>query len=314
MNASSKSRLSVLLLAASLVGLGACAGASRGEEAVARDADPSSNIQVGYTATLPELEAAQAAGFDYIELRVTEIAPLSDAEFEQLYQRIKRLKIPTPVANYFVPGSIKVTGPNTDEAKQMAYVNGALDRMKRLGVEYIVFGSSGARNYPKDFPKEEAYAQLVDFCKRVAPEAQRRGITILIEPLRTQESNIVNTVRDGYELVKAVDHPNFQLMADFYHIAYNHEDPEIVVEARDRIHHLHMANPVGRVFPLSWTEYDYAPFFAALRRSGYHGRISIEATTKDMENDGPKSIRLMREAFDPAFALKPWQGGAIPLP
>jgi sugar phosphate isomerase/epimerase len=205
-----------------------------------------------------------------------------------------------------------VTGPDTDEAKQMEYVNGALDRMKRLGVEYIVFGSSGARNYPKDFPKEEAYAQLVDFCKRVAPEAQRRGITILIEPLRTEESNIVNTVRDGFDLVKAVDHPNFQLMADFYHIAYNHEDPEIVVEARDYIHHLHMANPVGRVFPLSWTEYDYAPFFEALRRSGYHGRISIEATTKEMANEGPKSIEMMRQAFDPSFALP--RGPDAPLP
>jgi sugar phosphate isomerase/epimerase len=306
------SHLSVLLLAASLAGLGACAGASRSEDPAPRGANPSSDIQVGYTATLPELEAAQAAGFDYLELRVTEIAPLSDAQFEQTYQRIKRLKIPTPVANYFLPGSIKVTGPNTDEAKQMAYVNGALDRMKRLGVEYIVFGSSGARNYPKDFPKEKAYAQLVDFCKRVAPEAQRRGITILIEPLRTQESNIVNTVRDGYDLVKAVNHPNFQLMADFYHIAYNHEDPEIVVEARDRIHHLHMANPVGRVFPLSWKEYDYAPFFAALRRSGYHGRISIEASTKDMAHDGPLSIRMMREAFDPSFALP--RGPSAPLP
>jgi sugar phosphate isomerase/epimerase len=294
--------LSVFLIA-SLVGLGACAGASRSGNPATRDASPSSNIQVGYTTTLPELEAAQAAGFDYLELRVTEIAPLSDEEFEQTYQRIKRLKIPTPVANYFIPGSVKVTGPNTDEAKQMAYVNGALDRMKRLGVEYIVFGSSGARNYPKDFPKEKAYAQLVDFCKRVAPEAQRRGITILIEPLRTQESNIVNTVRDGYDLVKAVNHPNFQLMADFYHIAYNHEDPEIVVEARDYIHHLHMANPVGRVFPLSWKEYDYAPFFEALRRSGYHGRISIEATTKDMAHDGPLAIRMMREAFDPSFTL-----------
>lgn len=312
MNASPMSRLPVLLLAASLVGLGACTGASRSEAPAARDSSPSSNIQVGYTATLPELEAAQAAGFDYLELRVSEIAALSDEEFEQTVQRIQRLKIPTPVANYFVPGSVKVTGPSTDEAKQMAYVNGALDRMKRLGVEYIVFGSSGARNYPKDFPKEEAYAQLVDFCKRVAPEAQRRGITILIEPLRTQESNIVNTVRDGWELVKAVNHPNFQLMADFYHIAYNHEDPEIVVEARDQIHHLHMANPVGRVFPLSWKEYDYAPFFQALRRSGYHGRISIEASTKDMAKEGPRSIRMMREAFDPAFALE--RGPAAPLP
>jgi sugar phosphate isomerase/epimerase len=262
-----------------------------------------SNIQVGYTATLPELEATQAAGFDYIELRVSEIAALSDAEFEQTVQRIKRLTIPTPVANYFVPGSIKLTGPKTDPAKEMAYVNLGLDRMKRLGVEYIVFGSSGARNYPKDFPKEEAYAQLVDFAKRVAPEAQRRGIVILVEPLRKQESNIVNTDREGLEWVKAVNHPNFQLMVDFYHLAIEHEDPVIIEQAIGYIHHLHMANPEGRVFPLSWKEYDYSPFFAALRRAGYHGRISIEASTTDIAKDGPIAIKMMREGFDPSFKL-----------
>jgi sugar phosphate isomerase/epimerase len=75
-----------------------------------------------------------------------------------------------------------------------------------------------------------------------------------------------------------------------------------------------MANPVGRVFPLSWQEYDYAPFFEALRRSGYQGRISIEATTEDMAHDGPASIRMMREGFDPAFELTKWEGPSPSLP
>ena len=48
-------------------------------------------------------------------------------------------------------------------------------------------------------------------------------------------------------------------MIDFYHLASEKEDPEIVIRAASHIRHLHTANPTGRVFPLDWTEFDYAP-------------------------------------------------------
>jgi D-psicose/D-tagatose/L-ribulose 3-epimerase len=85
---------------------------------------------------------------------------------------------------------------------------------------------------------------------------------------------------------------------DFYHLASEKEDPEIVVRAREQIRHLHMANPQGRVFPLEWEEYDYAPFFTKLREIGYVKRISIEASTKDFPGEAPKAIALLRRAFE----------------
>lgn len=107
----------------------------------------------------------------------------------------------------------------------MAYVKEAFARLARLGTEIVVFG-------------------------RIAPEARAHGLTIAIEPLRRDETNIINSAAEGLELVTAIDDPNFQLMVDFYHLAIEREDPEIVVRARDHIRHLHMANPHGRVFPL----------------------------------------------------------------
>jgi hypothetical protein len=40
-----------------------------------------SRVQVGYCTPLKNLEAAKAAGFDYVELSTTEIAGLSDSDF-----------------------------------------------------------------------------------------------------------------------------------------------------------------------------------------------------------------------------------------
>jgi len=254
-------------------------------------------VRVGYCTGLKDIAAAKAVGFDYVELSTTEIATMSDADFEKAVADIKAAGIQVPVTNLFLPRTLKVTGPEIDRDQQMAYVRKAFARLSRLGTEIVVFGSGGARQVPDGFDKAEAWKQLVDFGQRIAPEAKAHGITIAIEPLRRQETNIVNSAREGLELVKAIGHQNFELMIDFYHLASEQEDPSIVLEANQHIRHLHTANPQGRVFPLSWNEFDYAPFFANLRKIGYDKRISVEASTKDLAGEAPRAIELLRKAF-----------------
>jgi sugar phosphate isomerase/epimerase len=257
-----------------------------------------SKVRVGYCTGVKNLEAAKAAGFDYVELSATEIATMSDADFEMAAAKIKEIGLPTPAANLFLPGTLKVTGPQTDPEQQMAHVRKAFTRLARLGTEVVVFGSGGARRVPDGFAKEEALKQLVDFGRRAAREAKANGITIAIEPLRRQETNIINSAAEGLELVNAINDPNFQLMIDFYHLASEQEDPAIVLKAKDHIRHLHTANPTGRVFPLKWEEFDYAPFFTNLRAIGYDKRISVEGSTQNFAADAPQSIALLRRAFE----------------
>jgi len=263
--------------------------------AVVRGETP--KVAIGYCAQLREIDAVRAAGFDYVELRTSEVAGLSDAEFEALAEGLRRDGPPVPVTYLFIPGSIKVTGPAVDEEQQRSYLRKALARVARLGAETVVFGSGPARQVPEGFPKKEAFEQLVGFCKRLAPEARSRNLVIAIEPQRREECNIVNTVAEGLELVRAVDDPSIQLTVDFYHLAMEKEDPAIVVAAASHVRHLHMANPEGRVFPLDWKEYAYAPFFESLRKIGYRGRMSVEARAQDFPGEAPRTIAFLRSAF-----------------
>jgi D-psicose/D-tagatose/L-ribulose 3-epimerase len=256
------------------------------------------HVQVGWCTALKDIDAARTAGFEYLELGTSEIAALPDADFESALARIRQLGLPVPVTNLFLPATLKVTGPEVDREAQIRYVQKAFARLSRLGTGIVVFGSGGARRVPDGFPRDEAFRQLVDFGRRAAVEARAHAITIAVEPLRRQETNIINSAAEGLELVDAIDHPNFQLMIDFYHLASEREDPAIVLRAREHLRHLHMANPQGRVFPLTWDEYDYAPFFANLRTIGYDKRISIEASAKEFAVDAPRAISLMRRAFE----------------
>jgi D-psicose/D-tagatose/L-ribulose 3-epimerase len=255
-------------------------------------------VQIGFCGRLKDIEAAKAGGFDYIELGTTELAALSDADFDAAVERIKRVGLPTPVTNLFLPATLKITGAEIDAGEQMRYVNAAFTRLARLGVRTVVFGSGGARRVPDGFSKQEAYTQLVDFSRRAAMAARTYGITIAIEPLRRQETNIINSAAEGLDLVNAVANPNFQLVIDFYHLASEREDPAVVLRAREHLVHLHVANPQGRVFPVAWDEFDYAGFFAKLRAIGYDKRISVEASTNDFAGEAPRAIALLRRGFD----------------
>jgi sugar phosphate isomerase/epimerase len=252
-------------------------------------------IPIGYCTPLKNVAAAKAAGFDYVELATTEVAALSDGDFAAAAATLASLGLPTPVSNLFLPATLKVTGPEIDTAAQTAYVSKAFERVARLGVRIVVFGSGGARRVPDGFGREAAIGQLVDFARRIAPLARARDITVAVEPLRREETNIVNSAAEGLQLVEAVSEPAFQLMVDFFHVASEHENPDIIVRARDHVRHVHMANPNGRVFPLVWSEFDYQPFFESLGRIGYSGRISIEASTKDLNVEAPQAIALLRQ-------------------
>jgi len=266
--------------------------------ALALVAPAADKVKVGYCASIKDLAAAKAAGFDYVEVSATEVAALSDADFDAAAAQSKALGMPTPAANLFLPQTIKVVGPDINVEQQTAHVKKVMSRLSRLGVQVLVFGSGGARRVPDGFAKDEAWKQLVDFSRRAADEAKAVGITVAIEPLRQQETNIINSAAEGLKLVQDVNHPNFQLMIDFYHLASEKEDPAIVITARDHLRHLHVANPNGRVFPQKWEEFDYAPFFANLKAIGYDKRISMEGRTTDLAAQGPVTVALLRRAFE----------------
>jgi D-psicose/D-tagatose/L-ribulose 3-epimerase len=252
-------------------------------------------VAIGLCTGVAGLEGAREAGFDYAELGVAAIARMTPVELEAALMRHRVVGLPTPVANGFLPAEVRVTGPEVDPARQLAYVRTAFDRVVRFGVRLIVFGSPAARNVPEGFSREEARRQLVAFGKLIAPEAEKRGLVVSLEALRRQESNIVNTTAEALELVRAVGHPSFQLMVDFYHLAIEKEDPEVLLRAREHIRHFHFANPDGRLFPLDASEYDYRPFFANLRKIGFHGGLSVEARPRNsLAQDGPATVTFLR--------------------
>jgi len=255
-------------------------------------------VRFGCCAGVDKVAAVAEAGCDYIELPVSAtVAPLEGPEkFSDAQAALGAAPITAEVFNLFIPGEVKVVGPEADGSRVERYVSTACRRVSALGGRIIVFGSGGARRRPDGFPVDKAMEQMQGLLALAGEAAQKNGIRIAVEPLRQAETNVVNSVTEGDELVRRVKHPGVALLADLYHMAAQDEPMTVLSGVADRLIHVHLAEPPDRTAP-GVTGYDFRPFFRALLEAGYSGRISIECRWQDFEAELPEALAVLRSQW-----------------
>lgn len=256
---------------------------------VAKEGDPTG---------IDNIEILANNGYDYAELPLAEMCELTEAEFSSLSERLGKSGVRCETCNNFFPKDIRLTGGNVSDAEVDAYVKKALERACSLGVKNIVFGSGGAKNVPEGFSLKAGYEQVVSMLKRIAPRAAEHGATIVIEPLRKQECNLINTFEEGCALARDVDSPYVRVLVDFYHFTVEKEPVEHILKyGREFLRHVHFANPSGRVYPSDPNETDYSAFIDAIKAVGYDERISCEAYSGDFAKDSKRALGFFKKQF-----------------
>lgn len=153
-----------------------------------------SKLEFGVCTGIENHEIVSNAGFSYIEEGVRRflVPDQPEAEFEKKLEVLKQSRIPVRACNSFLPGNLKSTGPETVHEEILEFSEIAFRRAKKAGVEVIVFGSSGSRNIPDGFSADEAKEQFISLCSLMGPVAGNYGVTVVLEPLNTKESNFIN--------------------------------------------------------------------------------------------------------------------------
>ncbi len=251
-------------------------------------------VKIGVCRGSRELENAAKYGFDYLEPAAAEIAEMNEGAFHSFHERVLASPIRCESFNSFVR-KLRVVGEDVHEAELRDYVEKTLERCRQLGGKVVVWGSAGSRNVAPGYLRERAWEQIKSFLHLAGEVAKPKGLVIAIEPLRKQESNIINTGAEGLKLVREVGHPNVRMIIDFYHLRVENEDPQIVWEGRNEIVHFHFANPNGRVWPKSPAEDPvYGRFFEMVKKIKFEGGISIEAKG-NFEDDAAASLAFFKQ-------------------
>lgn len=235
-------------------------------------------------------------GYDYIELSLSHLTKLINTDFNAVKNTLVASGIPCESCNNFFPPEVRLTGHYADLMIILAYAHKAIERAAELGASIIVFGSGLAKNLPFGFPKDRAWGQLVTLCQELDPIAGSNNITIVLEPLRKSECNIINSVEEALKLMWESNTKNIKILVDYYHMVAENESSDILLEAASNIRHVHLANPVKRSFPKSWNEnLSYQMFFENLKKIRYNARISVEAFSDNFHEDAKVSINFLNQ-------------------
>lgn len=293
------------LVGAAAAGLAGCATAS-GERTTG-----GAKILFGACRGPNDAALLKRVGYDFWEWGVgAAFDPTKDAEWWKR-QRDFILSQPLPLrsCNGFLPGTFRLTGPNADHAPALAYAETAVRRADEVGVKTLVFGSGGARNVPGDITAKDAKDrpdaekgrdQYRDFCAALCRRvADLKTTTVVVEPLRPRESNIVNYVWQGLQICEEVNSPRLAQLADIFHMMMGREPACSIRLAGARLKHCHVASYETRQFPGSdpATVARLRPYFDALKAIGYEGGVSCECgwgRKEDLEKNLETALKTMK--------------------
>lgn len=255
-------------------------------------------MKIGASTDFTRISYVKEAGFDYLELSLYAVSRLSDEEFKQRTKELEALGLKVEAFNGFFGPEICILGENRDLDAAKQYVKKAFARAKILGGEIVVLGSGGARRVPQGYDRTKALEELDEVIKMLGDEAEKAGLTVVLEHLNYKETDTLNTLAEVLETVKRVNHPRVKALVDFYHLFMVNESLDSVKNSEGLIYHAHLAraNPDRKIPDRNDTQpiYDWKK---SLDACGYNARISIEASPRG-EGTYPADIKEARKVME----------------
>jgi sugar phosphate isomerase/epimerase len=143
----------------------------------------------------------------------------------------------------------------------------------RLGAIVVVGLMQGLRGDEPDEAK--ANDRIADCLTQVADDAQKQGVTVVLEPVCHMQVGFNNSGADAAALVVRVGAPALGYMLDTIHM--NVEERSVLDTIRahgPRIRHFHLCETNGG--PYGTGGLDFTRVLAALRDSGYDHFVSVK--------------------------------------
>jgi len=245
-----------------------------------------------------------ALGYDGAELMVKDPQDLEGSKIRGWLEEFGLRFVGICTGHVFFEDGLGLieSGPRTSQA--------ALTRIRELidlaaaispGDALVTIGRArGMGELPKP---EETWRLAVEAFQELAGYAQPRGIRLVLEPLSPKEATFVLSTVEGIRMVESVNHPNFGLMLDVYHMNLTDGNvAEAFRRAGSRCWHVHVADP-DRRSPASGT-IDYRAAMGALEDIGYSGFVSTEIQPwPDPDTAARASIEFLRSQLPGAERL-----------
>lgn len=127
--------------------------------------------------------------------------------------------------------------------------------------------------------RDLAKTLFLDMLRDLCVYADKKGVTLILEPVNRYEIDFINSVEEGVSLIQEANISNFKLMPDVFHM--NIEDREIggeLAKHAQHIEYVHLADS-NRLAP-GQGHTDFQDIFDSLAQVNYSGWVSLEILPK----------------------------------
>ena len=241
-----------------------------------------------------QCEFAAQLGYDGLEIAPFTLAEaperISAAEASRIRKVVESFGLVVTGLHWLLvkPAGLSLTDPSAAvRSRTFVVVSRLVSLCAELGGTVLVHGSPKQRQVAAGETHATARSRLRDFLAEAARLAEASGVVYCLEPLSEKETELVNTVAQAAEIVREVGSPALRTMIDCS--AAGQTEAVLLPELIDAwlptglIGHVQVNDP-NRRGP-GQGEMRFAPIFAALKRNGYHGTVSVEPF--DYVPDGP---------------------------
>jgi len=225
-----------------------------------------------------------ANGYGYIVESISRcFSPrsVSDEQFQQHLERFRKLKTKLYAVNIFMPGDLKVVGPEVAEDEILLYAEEVFKRCQAAQVTLVIWGSGGARRIPEGFDRSKANEQFAGIAKKISAVAKKYNVVLALENLNSSETNFITTLEEALEMVQRVNHPHFRLCADIYHMMKEGESPQVILKTQKYLVHCDIAEKENRTPPGTQGD-NFTPYLSALKAINYSGKIMLECRWENL--------------------------------
>lgn len=219
------------------------------------------------------IEQAVALGFDAIEF-----AGSSRADIPAVLAAQERYGLKIAVINLDLPRMDETLRGYLADPRWRADLDRQLDRdlplAQKLGARLHV----PVGNRVPELTSEQQRETIIENLKRIAPLAASAGVTLLIEALNPFDNPgfYLTTSQQGFDIVRAVNHPYVKFQFDLYHIQIMEGNLiQRLTQNLDWIGHVQIADVPGRHQP-GTGEINFPNVFRALKDANYQGCIGLE--------------------------------------
>lgn len=236
--------------------------------------------------------AAKEAGFDGLDIRGDELAPMVK-QVRALSERTG-VEVPTIYGRVTTP---LVARLESERLEAMEIVRRRLADAAQVGAHnVIVVPVVGAPRLELEWPggvEEAELALLAVELAELAEDAARAGVRIVLEPLNHGETHLLRSAATAATLADRVGSEWIATMVDSYHMDLEGQDPvSEVTAAGDRLRLVHLSDR-GRSLP-GQGGLDFGRLLRVLAEHGYDGFHGFECSGPFSVEELARSVEFVR--------------------